>query len=408
MPSIFKKLLKRKAPPTQKCVVDEPSPETASPSLDRNLPFQTSGFTFTFRATCTAEVSSDEDAFLDTTASGKWHALTWEALSTGAHWPSRVKQKRSSRGRELAKDYGDIPARVVPVPTVFFPTDTSNDIDSSVNPDISTRKNSPFRFMDLPPEIRYEVYCLLLSPGNKVKPYTITWLKDQSAIPRADLQSPALHPNVLRLSKRVYLEAVAILYEKNTFEFSHTPAPFINPVMRPFDGQFTPWTNIRNLIIRHIKPRHAGMSHTKNDWIITLDTRFRIREMPHLQTIWLEFPVSADWASSPQQIIRPIVDALEATNTELVPPFNSKRLEKLNVVSVAWIQGHHSQFRWTPSTVENKGTVCVGLVTGNRKMPSHFYPMKSFDPKVWDAQWGEFRSLKVPWIFKRDSAIEKK
>jgi hypothetical protein len=408
MPSFFKKLLKLKAPLSQKRDYEESPKDLICQQPHRSLTFPTSEFVFTFRATCTAEVSLDPNDLLDAAATGKWRSLTWEALSTGAHYPSRYKQKPWVRGHGPSRDDEHRLVRNVPVPTLFVPAGKLNDAKSLVELDVIPTRNRPFRFLNLPPEIRNEVYSLLLSPGNKIKPYTITWLQDQSAIPREDRQTPALHPNVLRISKQIYLEAATVLYERNTFEFWHTPAPFINPVKSPFYGQFTPWTNIRHLIIRHIKPRHGAMPHTKTDWITTLNTRFRIREMPHLQTVWLQFPISAEWAVSPQQIIQPIVDALEATSAELVPPFTGDRLGKLKIVSVAWIQGFHGQIGWTANTAANRGTVCVGLVTGDRKMPSYFSPMKSFDQKVWDAHWGEFRGLKVPWIFKRPSATDKK
>lgn len=368
-------------------------------------------FKFKFRAVPTTDPelqSNDLDA-LDTAASASWHALTRLALSIGSIWPKPYKPKKKTRPTVHDAYKRGEEHRIVPPPLKVINWDLlgagigqrQTDISSSTSGTVAaTEKSKNFRFLDLPPEIRNEVYTLLLSPRGKVKPYIISFLQDKAAMPDSARQTPALHPNLLRVSKQLYHEAASVLYRNNVFEFSHTPAPFINPICRQFDSEFSGWTTITNLNIRHIKPLQKGMPHMVSHWVEKLTKRLRIRQMPNLQTLWLEFPLWADWAKSPQAIILPIMTALQSINSELEAPFSGYRTEKLQIVSVAWMQAFRNQVGWNASTTEWRGTVCIGLVAGDLKAPPYFSVMKELDMKVWSAEWGNIKGLKVPWIWK--------
>lgn len=68
----------------------------------------------------------------------------------------------------------------------------------------------PFRFLDLPPELRVSVYRELLAPGH------ISIRQPKHDGPRTVVATFALYPAILRTSRQIYKESRDILYNDNT------------------------------------------------------------------------------------------------------------------------------------------------------------------------------------------------
>lgn len=76
----------------------------------------------------------------------------------------------------------------------------------------------PTTLTNLPPEIRLEIYRYLLT--------TRTTIKKPGDLVRCEIhhgadggESPCLHTAILRVSKRIYTEALPVLYSENVFAF---------------------------------------------------------------------------------------------------------------------------------------------------------------------------------------------
>ncbi|KAL9620612.1 MAG: hypothetical protein Q9160_004866 [Pyrenula sp. 1 TL-2023] len=76
------------------------------------------------------------------------------------------------------------------------------------------------RFVELPPEVRLEIYRLLLvdSRPQGVKLYSCRIKKKTSSAPPA-----AISPEILRVSRSIYSEALPILYTLNKLNFEFEP-----------------------------------------------------------------------------------------------------------------------------------------------------------------------------------------
>lgn len=67
-------------------------------------------------------------------------------------------------------------------------------------------------FLDLPLEIREQIYMHLLAPPTP-DPSTYRYLR----LPRASISLPTLHPAILSVSRQLHAEALPVLYTQNTF-----------------------------------------------------------------------------------------------------------------------------------------------------------------------------------------------
>jgi hypothetical protein len=85
------------------------------------------------------------------------------------------------------------------------------------------------RFMELPPELRLNVYELLLVDAREKDEDGL--VKDREDVP----DDFRLHPAVLRTSKQIYSEAQPVLYKKNTFSarmvYSVTTPKWSGPII---------------------------------------------------------------------------------------------------------------------------------------------------------------------------------
>lgn len=72
---------------------------------------------------------------------------------------------------------------------------------------LASKQKSPFRFLDLPPELRNHIYANILT--TKYKAYR----------PIPSFYYPAKSLTILRVSKLVYQEARQILYQCGIFRF---------------------------------------------------------------------------------------------------------------------------------------------------------------------------------------------
>jgi hypothetical protein len=142
-------------------------------------------------------------------------------------------------------------------------------------------------FMELPSELRLSVYELLLVDTTEVdqleQPYKVAW---NSIIDSRRFNDNTLHPAVLRASKRIYSEAMSILYTQNEFSakivyhergslsrrrsmFDGCNLILVRPGGRHFYHQIM-WSNprLRNLFVNQ---REMGMMRAMTHLTINID-----------------------------------------------------------------------------------------------------------------------------------------
>ncbi|CAK3942451.1 Hypothetical predicted protein [Lecanosticta acicola] len=87
------------------------------------------------------------------------------------------------------------------------------------NPPASSKNDKPFRFLDLPAELRNGVYReLLVTRSGYLSTHRLgdtSYIQAEQGGTKFDLHSPGCHPAILETCKQVYKEAKSVLYVEN-------------------------------------------------------------------------------------------------------------------------------------------------------------------------------------------------
>lgn len=96
-----------------------------------------------------------------------------------------------------------------------------------------------FRFLDLPPELRFAIYELLLASFTLIQPPRLPPIGTVLPIPMVTiLPRPLFWPNILLANHEIHAEAIHVLYSGNTFQFefpndsswSHCTSKFLKSI----------------------------------------------------------------------------------------------------------------------------------------------------------------------------------
>ncbi|KAL1973082.1 hypothetical protein VTN31DRAFT_6624 [Thermomyces dupontii] len=139
---------------------------------------------------------------------------------------------------------------------------------------MTRKRKAPPSFLDLPPEIRLQIYRYLL-----VSPRTLRMRKSRD--PWGAWQPNALSPAILCTNRTIYREALPVLYRENIFrahriDHSHVHAPLIKRV------KFIVGTAHREYLNY---PNNSDLGERD----ATALEKFLIQQYPHLELLVLEF-----------------------------------------------------------------------------------------------------------------------
>ena len=184
----------------------------------------------------------------------------------------------------------------------------------------------PFRLLDLPAELRLQVFGYALSPSVIVDPVPENCRCCPPKKKKHTIDVALLHTN-----RQIYQEGVPLLYHVPIFEFSTPIKMYDWLTTRQYDNHFKPhpdwWMTIKNvkLILRFEPPNETQKAVVFSDWAAQLAVLNR--RNPGLQTLTLQWrdPAGHGYAADPE---------MRRTMADLILASGIRDLRQLTMVNL--------------------------------------------------------------------------